>query len=145
MNISIRTGTIEDALEVQRQIPEFRDAYSKQEYCKRLVDKHHLILIAYSNGEAVGYKVGYQLQDDVFYSWMGGVLKSHRGKHVAQKLAAHQENWAKSHGFTAIRFKTRNHLKGMLIFSLKNGFDIIGVEEKAYPRADYRVILEKDL
>ena len=68
------------------------------------------------DGEPAGFKVGYE-RENYFYSWMGAVLPAYRRLGIAQKLADQQEKWAKSAGYTTIRFKTRNHHKGMFIFA----------------------------
>jgi GNAT superfamily N-acetyltransferase len=75
---------------------------------------------------------------------MGGVLPEFRRHHIANQLADAQEKWAKENGYTAITFRTRNRHKAMLLFSIKNGFQIIGVE----PREtidEYRILLRKNL
>ena len=94
-------------------------------------------------GEKAGFKVGYA-RDDYFYSWMGGVLPKFRKRGVAKALAMEQEIWAKKNNFNSIQFKTWNQHKAMLIFSLKNGFDIIALEKRKRV-VDYRIILEKKI
>ncbi|MEP2774160.1 MAG: GNAT family N-acetyltransferase [Fulvivirga sp.] len=144
MKITINKGSIDDAVYVQGLIPEFVDAYPKEEYFKRLTDNTSLILIATENESPVGFKVGYALDHTTFYSWMGGIIPTFRKQSVAQKLAQHQEEWARANGFERIRFKTRNYLKPMLIFALKNGFQIIEVNHHKKVN-DHRIILEKQL
>jgi GNAT superfamily N-acetyltransferase len=138
-------GTIEEAIALSGQIPEFDNPHKEEEYTKRLHEKKHLIAIAYIEGRAVGFKVGYEKENDgSFYSWMGGVLPAYRKHHVAKQLAGVQEAWAKENGYRKIRFKTRNRHKAMLLFALKNGFQIMAVEPTgAIP--EYRILLEKDL
>jgi predicted GNAT superfamily acetyltransferase len=140
----ISEGSIKDCLEISRQIPEFSDnQYDEAEYNKRLSKANHLILIAKIDKRAVGFKVGYEKeQDGSFYSWMGGIVPDYRKQKVAQKLAFSQEEWVKNKGYTAITFKTRNYLKPMLIFALKNGFNIIDVIPKD-KISNHRIILKK--
>lgn len=144
MKITIKEGSIEEAVYVQSLIPEFVDAYPKEEYHKRLSNNTHLILIATVSESPVGFKVGYALDQTTLYSWMGGIIPTYRNQSVAQQLAHYQEDWAKSNGFERIRFKTRNYLKPMLIFALKNGFQIIEVNHHKKVN-DHRIILEKRL
>jgi len=75
---------------------------------------------------------------------MGGVLPDFRKLGVAKALADRQELWAQQQGFEKVIFKTRNSHVGMLIFALKNGFQIIDVTPKAQLR-DYRILLEKTI
>ncbi len=142
-NIKIRQGTIEEALRVSDQIPEFLDGYGKEEYKFRLENKLNLILIAEDGDKAVGFKVGYQT-DDYFYSWVGGVVPEYRRSGVAKKLSDFLEQWVKEKGISVVRFKTQNKFKHMLIFALKNGFSIIGTVP--FDRDEgFKVLLEKKL
>ncbi|WP_317170150.1 GNAT family N-acetyltransferase [Rhodocytophaga rosea] len=107
--------------------------------------KKHLILIAYAQSKPVGFKVGYDKEGDgSFYSWMGGVLPEYRQQQVGKQLAQKQETWARENGFTSIRFKTRNRHKAMLLFALKNDFQIISVEIRETVE-EYRIVLQKRL
>lgn len=143
--ILIREGSIEECLEIQQQIPEFSDSrYDKTEYESRLNNTKSLILVALSENRLVGFKVGYATAETQFYSWMGGILPEFRQKQVAKQLADYQELWAKENGFKSVFFKTRNYLKPMLIFALKNGFFISEVEKRE-PIQESRIILEKEL
>jgi predicted GNAT superfamily acetyltransferase len=143
--MEIKRGSIEEVVAISAEIPEFENPHGAEEYSKRLAGKRFLILIAYIDSHAVGFKVGYNKENNgSFYSWMGGVLPAYRQAGVARELARIQEIWAKKEGFTRIRFKTRNRHKNMLLFAIKNGFAIMAVElrEKV---AEYRIVLEKEL
>ena len=139
----IRTGTIEEVVAISKAIPEFIDPPGSEVYEKRILEVPHLILVAEEDEKLVGFKVGYE-RDGSFYSWMGGVLPDYRRLGIAQKLADTQEKWAKSQGYTTILFKTRNHHKGMLIFALKNGFNIVGFKERESIDV-HRILLQKSL
>ena len=141
--LSIKEGTIEQAVELSHLIPEFNDSYPKEEYEKRFSNTRHLILIAFYKNKPVGFKVGYEI-DGTFYTWMGGVLPDFRNKHIATKLAEKQQDWAKQNGFTEIKLKTRNKHKAMLHFALSDGFIITGFEEKENMN-ESNIILEKEL
>jgi len=141
--MEIKQGTIEKVVKLSLQIPEFINPHGATEYHQRLNNCKHLILIAYKEHQAVGFKVGYD-KGDTFYSWMGGVLPNHRKSGIAAALAKQQEKWALKNGFNNITFKTMNKHKGMLIFAIKNGFDIIEVLPKDTIDI-YRIILKKEL
>jgi len=142
-NFQIKNGTIEEVVKISLQLPEFHNPHQKEVYETRLKEKKHLILIAYENTNPIGFKVGYH-REDTFYSWMGGIHPNFRKRGVAKALAKTQEEWAKTNGFKTITFKTRNRLKGMLIFAIKNDFNIIGFEPKESIE-EYRIILRKNL
>ncbi len=143
MSFEIKTGTIQTVVDLSKQIEEFNDPHTYEEYEKRLTAVPHIILVAYVGNEPVGFKVAYE-RDGLFYSWMGGVLKNWRRKGLAKALADRQEAWARQQGYPSVTFKTRNRLKGMLLFALGNGFDIIDVEPKDNI-GEYRILLRKDL
>ncbi|MFD2037328.1 GNAT family N-acetyltransferase [Belliella marina] len=143
--IKIRQGSIEEVVSLSRRVTEFYQPYSEKTYEDRLKDIPHLILIAEVDGELVGFKVGYQRDSpQVFYSWMGGVLASHRRKGIATMLADGQEQWARNQGYLKIYFKTRNKLTKMLHFGLNRGFMIVDLIKKDKVE-EYRVVMEKVL
>lgn len=125
----IKKGTIETAVLLSQQIPEFSEPHGIEEYESRLKNVNYLILLAFDESLPIGFKVGYE-REGYFYSWMGGVLPNYRGKGIAQQLAAEQEAWAKQQNYPHITFKTRNRHRAMLLFALKNGFQIIDFEKR---------------
>ncbi len=139
--IEIKSGDIHTAVLVSKEIPEFDIPPAEAEYRRRLEGVPHLILIAYAGQKPVGFKVGYQ-KEDYFYSWMGGVIPAYRGMGIARLLAARQEDWVKKKGYKELVFKTRNQHKGMLIFALKNGFNIVGFTPKEEELTN-RILLRK--
>lgn len=145
-NVTIRRGTVAECVAISKQIPEFYDGiYDEKVYETRLFNTKSLILVALDRNTPVGFKLGYQRDNDgSFYSWMGGVLPGYRQLHIAQQLADAQEVWVKQEGYDAIVLKTRNRFKAMLIFAIKNGFCIEGVEQKEIIE-DYRITLRKKL
>ncbi|AWV99832.1 GNAT family N-acetyltransferase [Arcticibacterium luteifluviistationis] len=146
MKIKINTGNIQDCVQISSEIPEFSDKkYGTEDYKRRLENTYHLILIAYMNNVPVGFKVGFNKDNnETFYSWMGGVIPKYRQKGIAKALAKEQERIVKEAGFKSISFKTRNYLKAMLIFGIRNGFNITGIEEKKIA-SENRIILKKKL
>ena len=141
--IEIKEGTIAEVVALSLQIPEFIDPHPIEEYQLRLQKVPHLVLIAYANQIPIGFKVGYE-REGYFYSWMGAILPAYRRLNAATLLAEAQESWAIQQGYPHITFKTRNHLKSMLLFALKRGFYILAVEKRDKV-ADYRILLRKFL
>lgn len=140
-NVTIREGTIKEVVSASMEIPEFINPHQEEVYIERLYGCTHLILVAILKNKVIGFKVGYE-RDDAFYSWMGAVLPQYRNLSVAKRLATKQETWAKEMGYTKIVFKTRNRLKNMQIFALKNNFDIIEVVKKD-SIDEYRIVMQK--
>ena len=83
-------------------------------------------------------------QGGEFYSWLGGVLLQYRRNGIAKALAEAQEVWAREQGYSCINFKTRNRHKDMLVFALKNSFQITGYEARE-PLEESRIWLRKGL
>lgn len=110
----------------------------------RLNEKENIYsLIAFENDIPLGFKIGYQYNGSTFYSWVGGVLSNHRTKGIGKKLAHLQEQWAKKNNYFKIRTKSMNHFKPMMIFNLKNGFNIVSVYTNASNQT--KIVFEKEL
>jgi ribosomal protein S18 acetylase RimI-like enzyme len=140
--ITIKENHLEDAVAISKQISEFNNLYEIDEYLKRL-QGNHLILTACFDGQPVGFKIGYEQNDEgTFYSWMGGVLPEYRKQGIAEMLADYQENWARENGYTTIRLKTREKHKTMQAFSLKRGF-VITEKIAKIPEQESRIWMEK--
>lgn len=144
MNLLIKDSNIKTVLDISNQIEEFEEPYGEEEYKNRLENVQHKILVAFDHTIPIGFKVGYAKSDQLFYSWMGGVISRYRKQGVAKALADAQENWAKQNGYQIIEMKTRNIHKRMLIFALSNGFHIKKVISKSDWRQN-RIYLEKRL
>lgn len=139
---TIEIGQLEQMVQIEHAIPEFSSPKKLADIKLRLADKRHLLLIAYYNGEPIGYKLGYALNDTTFYSWLGAVVPEHRGQGLAQKMLFQQESWLQQHGFTAVQVKTMNRFRAMLAMLVKNNYAIIDLE-KAPSFQDYKIRFEK--
>jgi len=143
--VIVRIGSIEEAVRLSNDIPEFDNPHDKEVYEGRLKSKKHLIAIAEVEDELAGFKVGYdKFGNTSFYTWMGGVLPKFRKMGVAKALADFQEQYAIEEGFDSVILKTRNRHKNMLHFALKSGFEIIEVEPRV-ESSENRILLKKQL
>lgn len=141
----IREASFDELYLIHQQIPEFPSKISMLYYGERLKNTLHLALVAELEGKVVGFKVGYQRDNQkIFYSWMGGVIPGFRKAGVASALAKFQEDWARENGFKKIFFKTRNRFPAMISFGLKRGFKIMEVIRKDSVE-DYRIVMMKKL
>ena len=127
----IREGSIEEVLEIVPQIPEFEHPYGRSEFEERLKHNKSLILVSECDNKLQGFKCGYERDKTVasFYSWMGGVLPKHRRKGVAYALLGEMEAWCRQERYSYLQFKTLNKHRAMLLFALKSGFEITGLED----------------
>jgi len=133
-----------DILPVYHAIPEFARSINSEEIDQRLGHRESIALIAYVDGNPAGFKLGYQINDRLFYSWLGGVLPDYRRYGVAQSLLVAQENMCRTKGYCWLQVKTRNCFPGMMRLLIKNKFQIISLEKKGSP-SDYRLLFEKQL
>ena len=126
MKIEVRTGKIEEAVALSREIPEFVAPYSENEYRKRLQGMH-IILIAEVLGVPIGFKVGYDRFENgrIFYSWLGGVHPAYRSMGVAKLLLEKMEVWCKLKGYEFLQFASLNRHRAMLHFAIDRGYDMV--------------------
>lgn len=138
MAVTVRSGTIEEAVSVQQQIPEFENPYTVAAYANRLLRAEHVILIAEEEGKPIGFKVGYDrfMNGEVFYSWMGGVLPDHRQKGIARLLLQKMEVWCKLKGYQALKFKTQNRHRSMMQFAIRAGYHVVGFSGMENPQVN---------
>lgn len=129
MSIKIEIGSAADIVALSKQIPEFEQVTTLERLQSRLDGAVGLILVAKFEGALVGYKVGYQLTEDTFYSWLGGVIPEYRKHGVATLLLNYQEKWARNSGYKEIKVKSMNRFPGMLKLLISNGYEIVGVDK----------------
>ncbi|MEM1081592.1 MAG: GNAT family N-acetyltransferase, partial [Pseudomonadota bacterium] len=78
----VRLATSVEAYAVLLQVPELDRYVSLEDFNIKLAEGS-LVLVAEIEGEAAGFKVGYPLSENTFYSWLGGVLPGYRQQGVA--------------------------------------------------------------
>lgn len=145
---------------IELKIQEFEDISSQvsqiQSLCfdilgsesKSLLDKlkdpiKFSLLLAIVESKTVAFKLGYELNSECFYSWLGGVHKDFRGLGIAKDLAHSQEEWCRRNNYKKIQTKIQNRWKSMLILNLKQGYKIVGFEPGLEDQE--KIILEKIL
>lgn len=104
--------------------------------------KWHLLL-AFIDGGIVGFKLGYELSPQEFYSWLGGVLPDFRGLGIASELMKKQHEWCRREGYAKVQTKTQNRFREMLLLNIREGFDVIGVHDSS--EGGMKIVLEKSL
>ena len=121
----------------------FEDA-DENFFRQRFHEKERLLsLVVFKEEQPIGFKIGYHYDQETFYSWVGGVLRTFRNQGIAQRLAALQEQWAKKNGYIKLRTKSMNQYKPMMILNLKNGFDIKQVYTNA--KRQTKIVFEKGI
>lgn len=102
-----------------------------------------LALLAVEDDNVVGFKLGYEVEAGIFYSWLGGVDPNYRRHGIAKQLMEAQHAQLKTLGYRAVRTYSRNERKEMLIVNLKSGFDI--VDTFTDHKGRHKIVLEKHL
>ena len=110
------------------KISELDHAQTIESLEQRLDHKACLILLTYVEGELAGFKLGYQIDEHCFYSWLGGVDADFRNIGLAKSMLEYQEKWATTQGYHRLEVKTRNHFKAMLNMLVANKYQITQVE-----------------
>lgn len=110
---------------------------------KKLQKSQFFALVATLEGQVIGFKLGYEMEPGVFYSWLGGVDPDYRKQGVAQQLMASQHAYCLEKGYKKVRTYGRNSKKAMLLLNIKSGFDIVGtfVDDKGR----HKIVFEKNL
>ncbi|MEF1172587.1 GNAT family N-acetyltransferase [Vibrio sinaloensis] len=131
MSIIYREGTLEECVQVVEQITEFVHKETVESLSARLRDKpRFLVQVAEEGEQLLGFKIGYQLDSQTFYSWFGGVSSLARNKGVAQRLLEIQEDWVAEQGYQYLKVKSRNQFPSMLRLLIKNGYLIENYEAR---------------
>lgn len=105
--------------------------------------EHVLIYVALVDGHVAGYKIGYGLDGQAFYSWLGGVHPDFRKLGIASDLMRRQHEGLKEMGYEIVRTKTMNKWRGMLLLNIQTGFDVL--ETEVDQRGQLKIVLEKKL
>jgi ribosomal protein S18 acetylase RimI-like enzyme len=104
-----------------------------------------LIMVAWSEGTAVGFKLGYETDETTFYSAKGGVLDEYRRRGIARALLYDMLNVVEARGYERFVYDTfPNKHPGMTVLGLDEGFTVIRADYS--PRyQDYRLRFELTL
>jgi predicted GNAT superfamily acetyltransferase len=104
-----------------------------------------LMLVASSDGEPVGFKVGYGESRTTFYSAKGGVLELWRRRGVARAMLLVMMDEVRAMGYTRFAYDTFPNLHpGMTILGLREGFRVTAAGFNSTYQ-DYRLRLEQKL
>ncbi|MCM3238763.1 GNAT family N-acetyltransferase [Heyndrickxia oleronia] len=110
----------------------------------KMASKPQLLVITAMDGKKViGYKIGYAIDKNKFYSWLGGVDTNYRKHGIASMLMEKQHQYLKENGYKVVQTKTMNKWRNMLILNIKNGFDVI--DTYTDKKGLHKIILEKNL
>lgn len=117
--------------------------FDETKFTDRLRAQKILLQIAYENQKPVGFKLGYALNQEIFYSWMEAVLPEYRGVGLGSVFMKSQHAWCLEKGFKKIQTKSENQFKQMIRLNLNFGFEIVGTESNKLNKV--KILFEKSL
>lgn len=104
-----------------------------------------LLAVAEASGDPVGFKIGYRLSAEVFYSAKGGVASNWRRQGIARLLLHDLMQRAQRRGYDRFAYDTfPNKHPGMTVLGLDEGFRVTRAGYSARYE-DYRLRFEKAL
>lgn len=103
----------------------------------------YFLLMASIENTPVAFKLGYEMSEIQFYSWLGGVIPEYRGLGIASDLMKLQHDWCKKKGYGKIQTKTQNRFRHMLLLNIRFGFDVVGFH--ASDEGGPKIVLEKKI
>lgn len=122
----------------EKTLGSFDSAHFLQKFDLR--KKHHLAL-GMIDDQPVAFKLGYEIDGETFYSWIGGVLPEYRGLAIASDLMEAQHAWCAREGYKKVQTKTQNKFRKMLLLNIKSGFQVVGLEKSR--NGEDKILLEK--
>ncbi|MDN5500664.1 MAG: GNAT family N-acetyltransferase [Shewanella sp.] len=132
-------------IELSKQIPELDRPLTPDTLTARLSGKTCLVLLTYVEGELAGFKLGYEQEKGIFYSWLGGVATDFRRLGLAQSLLEYQENWASLKGYNHIQVKTMNRFPAMLNLLIRNQYLITELNADPQSLINHKLHLSKSI
>lgn len=104
-----------------------------------------VMLLAERSNQPVGFKIGYCIRHDIYYSAKGGVLPAYRRQGIARQLLCSLMNYARAKGYRRFAYDTfPNKHAGMTILGLVEGFRVTRADYND-EHEDYHLRLEKEL
>lgn len=94
---------------------------------------------AHANEKLVGFKLGYAVSRDRYYSWLGGVRPEARGAGIARQLMQAQHQWLVGTSYREVETITEQRNTRMCALNLAAGFAAVGFETRRdVPRLIFR-------
>ena len=100
---------------------------------------------ARNGDDLIGFKLGYAVTSQRYYSWLGGVHPSYRRAGIAGELMRRQHEWISSRGYKVIETEVVQTNHEMSRLNEESGFSVAGVRFDAeHPRVIYRKRIGQD-
>ena len=122
-----------------------RELFGEKRIINRTDHEFMVILAAFVGDIPIGFKVGYGMKNNIFYSAKGGVLINYRKAGIAKALLQKMIKIAELENYNVFTYDTFPNMHyGMLIMGLKEGFSVSHAGWNAQYN-DYQITLSKVL
>ncbi len=112
---------------------------------RKILGKNILLSLAFEGDLLIGFKLGFEVSSNTFYSWLGAVHPNYQKLGLGQNLMRLQHKKCRELGYEYVETKTMNRWKHMLLLNIKEGFEVYGVEEVGGHSSDIKILMRKDL
>ena len=85
------------------------------------------VFVAETDSKWTGFKAGYAIAQDRYYSWLGGVDPDFRKQGVAKELMNQQHIWLRGSRFQLLETHVEQDNDAMIQLNLQSGFNITGL------------------
>ena len=89
--MKIRIGSIEEAVDLAKRIPDFSNPYNLNAPDAVLPKLDH-VLIAEQDGVPIGFRAGYRYSPDTFAVWLAGCYRIIGNRESAEPCTARRRN-----------------------------------------------------
>jgi GNAT superfamily N-acetyltransferase len=119
--------------------------FGERRLINRLDHDNLIILIARLQEMPVGFKIGYGVSRNEFYSAKGGIMMPYRRQGIARRLLHYMIMESRKLGYTTFSYDTfPNRDRGMLILGLNEGFKVTSAQfDQRY--GDYQLRLVRKM
>lgn len=85
------------------------------------------VFVAEAGSRSVGFKAGYAMARDRYYSWLGGVDPDFRKRGIAKELMNQQHSWLRGSRFQLLETHVEQDNSAMIQLNLKSGLGVTGL------------------
>lgn len=105
--------------------------------------KSVLVCLCYSDNEIIACKIGYELSDIMYYSWLCTTSSAYRNNGIASALMDMQHKWCREKGYTSIRTKTLD--SSIQMKSLNHSYNFSEIRFEQSDLYGIKILSEKSL
>jgi GNAT superfamily N-acetyltransferase len=90
------------------------------------------VFVTHGGEQLIGFKAGYALTEQRYYSWLGRVHSDWHRQGIATRLAQVQHEWLDERGYTTVETASRAENAAMARLNLALGFVVEGSKNEAH-------------